>query len=332
MSDVFDSIDYTKLDDIWPLGDIEKLLQFEDRYIVLDKGSVSICKYTLDGDLVHRISKMGKGPGEYISIIDFTLNDENQIILLTRSKIIFYDFKGQFVREIPLNTIFSKIQFVKADQFLLYSPLMKNNTGKLMNKGCPITLFTVHSGFDCLDSPVDGYFPAIFVEKNLFSKNGTSILFSHTSSPIIYEYNSDLKGKYEIKINYGTLHEFPELSYQNIDLNHVLNILNRDKSITYHRPNLFHSSEWIISNIQNHGRNFFMHHISTNKTYLGKKFENDMDQFIDYFHAVAVNEETLIAYVFPSELPEFFRNAKEHSHLFETENPIIMRLHLRSYN
>lgn|SRR5690554_2997593 len=170
MSDVFDSIDYTKLDDIWPLGDIEKLLQFEDRYIVLDKGSVSICKYTLDGDLVHRISKMGKRPGEYISIIDFTLNDENQIILLTRSKIIFYDFKGQLVREIPLNTIFSKIQFVKADQFLLYSPLMKNNTGKLMNKGCPITLFTVHSGFDCLDSPVDGYFPAIFVEKNLFSK------------------------------------------------------------------------------------------------------------------------------------------------------------------
>ncbi|MBY5960230.1 6-bladed beta-propeller [Membranicola marinus] len=332
MSAVFDSIEYLKLDDAWPIGNIEKLLQHNGKYVVLDKGSVSICLYSSNGDLIHRINKIGKGPGEYISIIDFTLNEDHQIVALTSGKLIFYDFSGNLIREIPLKTVYSKIQYINNGQYLFYSPLMKNRNGVLLNEGCAVTLFSLDDGFDCLDTSVDDYFPAIFTEKNLFSKNDSTILFSYTSSPVIYEYSSHLDEKYEFIFSGSSLHQFPEIDYQNFNFNNFLAVLNNDKNITYHRPNLFHNSEWIITNLQNHGRNYFFYNIKNKMLLIGEKLENDVDHFIDYFHPIHVYDNSLIGYVFPYELPDHFRNDSDHSSLFENDNPILIKLALRSYD
>lgn len=106
LSTIFDSLSYIQLDDKKEdalLKEISKI-EIQNNYIyLLDKGSDKLCVFTSDGEFVNRIGNIGQGPGEFVSIADFTIDHAtDQIILLDKQsrKINCYDLNGNFQNEI----------------------------------------------------------------------------------------------------------------------------------------------------------------------------------------------------------------------------------------
>jgi hypothetical protein len=82
---------------------INKVLVTKDFIIIIDKVLTKrIYIYDLNGNPHASVSSVGKGPGEYISITDVTIDEVSDAIVLYDNKtqrLIWYDFSGSFIKE-----------------------------------------------------------------------------------------------------------------------------------------------------------------------------------------------------------------------------------------
>ncbi len=78
----------------------DKLIVYDQRFYILDKsGAEKILVFNEDGSYCHSIGTKGNGQGEYITIEDFTLDEEKEqvVILSYPSKVYIYDLNGNFI-------------------------------------------------------------------------------------------------------------------------------------------------------------------------------------------------------------------------------------------
>lgn len=79
-------------------------VSFDDGFIFIhDVITASVLIFDDSGKYLTRISRIGKGPGEYIKLNSLMVNTENKELVVydTRSrKLIFYDYEGNCLREI----------------------------------------------------------------------------------------------------------------------------------------------------------------------------------------------------------------------------------------
>lgn len=108
ISSILDTVRFVKLEltEKSIIGDINKVVVFEDRIYVLDKQTYSLLIFNMDGEFVFRISRIGHGPGEYVQLDFFDIDFENRQIVLTDLmgyRILRYDLKGNFIsgKKIP---------------------------------------------------------------------------------------------------------------------------------------------------------------------------------------------------------------------------------------
>lgn len=96
-------------DECW-IGKVQEIQITKDNIFVLSKegsegGKNSLMRFTRSGEFVSHIGRHGKGPGEYTSIGDFSIVDDNKKILLLNSRhILVYDFSGGFINSIELTS------------------------------------------------------------------------------------------------------------------------------------------------------------------------------------------------------------------------------------
>lgn len=83
------------------LGDLTKVVKAGERLFVLDGNRKTIYEFSRKGKFLNKISRIGKGPGEYVSVTDFAVTKEpQQVIVYDRSgKLNYYDWEGNFLRE-----------------------------------------------------------------------------------------------------------------------------------------------------------------------------------------------------------------------------------------
>lgn len=77
------------------IGDIKKLIRIENRLYILDDYKKLIV-FDTTGKFLLSIGKKGRGPGEYEEVRDFAVYEE-QIILLSYKKALFYDYHGNYL-------------------------------------------------------------------------------------------------------------------------------------------------------------------------------------------------------------------------------------------
>ena len=103
------------------IGRIDRIIINSNRIYILDKRTNSIFVFSDTGKFILKIHKIGKGPGEYLNLMDFTL-DENKNRLIVHShrpyKFINYDLEGQFISEDTPSTYYSSIG-LSDDQFIM---------------------------------------------------------------------------------------------------------------------------------------------------------------------------------------------------------------------
>ena len=77
-----------------------------DYLFILDRKSRNLLSFNKNGRFAGKIGSMGRGPGEYGFISDFTVDSENNIIFIydtNNFKIQSYDFNGKFIKSIPID-------------------------------------------------------------------------------------------------------------------------------------------------------------------------------------------------------------------------------------
>jgi len=82
---------------------IEKIYRIDDKYIVYDSKSNQIFIFDTTGKYLNKISKIGRGPGEYVVINSMMFDSANQTIIVydgAAFKMLFYSLDGELKKEV----------------------------------------------------------------------------------------------------------------------------------------------------------------------------------------------------------------------------------------
>ena len=125
LESIIEKIEYVKLRSTKnnPVGAIDALWVTEDHIIAADYNqSETIFVFDRQGQLQAAISRKGRGPQEYLSIMDVTLTpDRKRIAVLDNhgKKILYYDLSGNFLfrKELPFYPL--RIRYLDEENILL---------------------------------------------------------------------------------------------------------------------------------------------------------------------------------------------------------------------
>lgn len=115
------------------IGNINEFQVFEEFVYVLDRLSAkSLFVFNMDGRFVRKIGNLGRGPGEYVQVIDFTLDTENRFIfLLDRgNRVHKYLLDGTYVNSITIQMPSANIAFIQYYRNRLYASVLAWNSSK----------------------------------------------------------------------------------------------------------------------------------------------------------------------------------------------------------
>lgn len=91
------------------IGMIEQIHIDKHRIVIFDNSkNLKVLVFNLDGTFSHQIGKLGRGPGEYTGISDFTIDEKKDEIYLLDSeddKVKKYNLNtGKYINSIPINS------------------------------------------------------------------------------------------------------------------------------------------------------------------------------------------------------------------------------------
>lgn len=191
------------------ISNIEKLLIHNNRLYIQDRiGRILV--FNMDGKFLLEVGKTGKGPGEYLKLLDFEIDKNEEIYVLDFMKIHRFSSNGNYLEYIPLNflsrsdNIYSNpVEFTLGKngnfyiwggsvgirgkpEFDVYAFYEVSKKGKIINKYLPIS-YQVPSG----------------LQKHRFPRyNDTVLVDPIFGSNVVYYINyNNLVPKY--KIDFG---------------------------------------------------------------------------------------------------------------------------------
>lgn len=85
------------------VGDIKKVLKSENLIFLADFLD-NLFVFDLNGKFIRKIGNKGKGPNEYITIADFTINNVNkEIVISSLNELLIFNFNGKFKYKTRIN-------------------------------------------------------------------------------------------------------------------------------------------------------------------------------------------------------------------------------------
>ena len=105
------------------IGFVNDFQVLDDRIYVLDiLYAKSLNVFDMDGHFIRKIGSLGQEPGEYISLVDFTIDTENRFIYLLDygKRVHKYDLNGQYVSTITPQITRSNIKYIQYYKSKLY--------------------------------------------------------------------------------------------------------------------------------------------------------------------------------------------------------------------
>lgn len=104
------------------LGEIYHLQITENDIWVHHYKDKCICRFSRSGKFLNKVGKIGQGPGEFIQLSDFFIDEKHrEIYIVSASRGIFvYDFDGNFKRQ-PTRTIVETMFGSIFNQFMIYN-------------------------------------------------------------------------------------------------------------------------------------------------------------------------------------------------------------------
>lgn len=206
------SVDYIPLETTKNslIGKIDKILLIKDRIYILDKkNSKGVFVFNKQGGFLFKIQNQGKGPGEFMKIIDFNYNEssnELEIFDIIKRKILIYNLKGEFIKEIEAINSHAFYPIEKNERYF-YSKFLPNKEDlklknnyrliKTNNKGDIINNFLSFKNETIFKSRIINTYNSFYP-----IKDSKKLLFIESYNNNIYEIDGEsLNIKYVLNFN-----------------------------------------------------------------------------------------------------------------------------------
>ncbi len=174
------------------IGTADKVIIGKDNIYILDiYRSMSLFIFDKKGNHLNTINRPGRGPGEFLSPVDFEITDETQEIIIYDQaglKLIFYDQDGNFKLEKTLNLNPDRFGHIKDKYIFLLGNFDENNGNK--------KLVVTDSTFKVLESFVEMRSELIGLHFDIptnITKNKSTFLVTIPFDNTLYRLNSELE-------------------------------------------------------------------------------------------------------------------------------------------
>ena len=107
------------------VGEIKKLIFHNDRFYILDTSEAqSVFIFGSDGKYINAISSLGRGPNEYLTLTNMTLDKFNNKLILLDDRLhdlLYYDLDGNFLKKEKIGIRIHDLARINNEDFVLLS-------------------------------------------------------------------------------------------------------------------------------------------------------------------------------------------------------------------
>lgn len=282
ISDYIDSVSYiilqTTTDNL--IGEIKKVIQYNDILFVLDDKTNAIWKFSNKGEYLGNIQRIGKGPEEYIKINNFFISD-NQLILYdsNQRKIIKYDLNGKYINTVLVGRDLIRDLMPFGDSYICY-----NYTDHYKKDFTRTGIWRIDSNAIFKDQilTINSNYNSYKDWPNLYTFDHFPHIFNQLTNEICYIKNDSIFLKY--RFNFISLNSLSDFN-GNIDLS-LPDIINFSCIET---TNLVISS-WVIKDNNNSGNIFCFYSKDNQEVKVSSGIINDIDIIIGKF--IPINSDS----------------------------------------
>ena len=129
LSQIANDIKYLPLGNEIFLSEIEQVKYFDEQYFVIDKNK-GFFRFSEKGKLLNQIGKQGKGPGEYLHVVDFVVHPQTGNIYSIRGEkpnhIMVFSLNGKYLQTIELKNLAKNIGITNQNLCIYYFDSRQN--------------------------------------------------------------------------------------------------------------------------------------------------------------------------------------------------------------
>lgn len=224
------------------ISQINRIYFFNNKIFILDKKLRSIFIFSSNGEYINKINKVGKGPGEYNILLDFTIDKkQKEIVIISNgpNKIIRYSISGHFIKEKARTEFYWNIGIDDDKYLFLYKNFEKN---KLLQEYD----FQNNSKKDFIDlNKTDKTFYSLgSLYQNITTSNNLYISLVYSNTIFSYE-NNIFKPKYLIDFGEKDFLEFSDYKLNKQQFRNMHNYI-RKNNYGFGISNVRESRDYII--------------------------------------------------------------------------------------
>ena len=238
LSEIVDSLSYIGLETSSEclIGKIDKLITWKNRLVIADKTKAhAIFVFSEQGEFILKIDKVGRGPGEFVTLTDFTISAEGDIIIFDGSqrKLIIYSSEGKLIKELTLNFNAESVVFLTNNVVAFYCDFIHNH--QLIKNSQYPNLIVYDLNIEKILN-ADLYFDQNILRQetvgfvNNFSslKDGTATLLIPMDNTLYRVFSNDTVSRYYY-LNYGEQTKNAQQAYKERIINHTVSVVDADR-------------------------------------------------------------------------------------------------------
>ena len=289
-----DSISYVILDDSFEesvFSEISKCQIFNGCIYILDfEKTKTVTVFDINGKYLHTLGKKGNGPGEFVCVFDFDVN-ESGIYMLDRNlkKIMHYSLMGKFLEEFSyLNKRYMVNGLAVTDdkKFVL-------GMDKERGEGSPKLLLSSQDfrELEYLDTFCE-FDTRGELKLDAVKHNGDKIIFHYPVSDIVHILDTSGKIKKTMKISLGgkTIPDNMRKSFEKLEDN------SQDYIYFYDTP--FITDRYLLSVLSYHSRQaLLLWDLRLNKYFLNEYTDGEMYDINKMLFPVFANDDIIVCYL-----------------------------------
>ena len=173
------------------LSDIDKVRLFNDKIVVLDRGMESILIFDFNGKLTGKINNRGRGPNEYLEILDFSLREDDELIFVLVSRngynlgVFHYSSDGKLMDDFSIPFYANSVAYFK-DKLFFYSDYFSRNENDYNVNITNVNGELISSQFRY---KIRDYEEGSIGIENVFSKMNDKLLYYPNFSDVVYSFD-----------------------------------------------------------------------------------------------------------------------------------------------
>lgn len=181
------------------ISSISRIIIYDDKYYVLDKETNSVLVFDGSGKYISKIRHIGKGPGQYMQLGDFTIDTtKKQIVLLCNipKSLLYYDLDLDYIKEEKISKLSKEISV--GENSLFFENYLTNYNKYFLDIKAEENYNEFLSAEGWISDKIF-YSPhpdIIRSKNNYFCKVYDNIVYQVTDNDVIPKYRIDFGGKF----------------------------------------------------------------------------------------------------------------------------------------